>query len=611
MFKKILVANRGEIALRVIFACRELGIKTVAVYSEADENSLHVRFADEDICIGPARSAQSYLNVPAIISAAEITGADALHPGYGFLSESAYLAEVCEACHIRFIGPDPSVIRLLGDKAKARRAMKKAGVPMLPGSDGPVESEERATKIAQQIGYPVIIKAVAGGGGRGMRIVKTPADLPHAFKTAQREAESAFGVGDVYIEKYLESPRHIEFQILGDHHGNVVHLGERECSIQRRHQKLLEESPSVAVSEKIRRKMGGLVVDAARAVQYTNAGTFEFLMDEKGNFYFMEVNTRVQVEHPVTEMVTGIDIVKEQIRIAAGARLGFKQSEVTFTGHAMECRINAEDPETFVPSPGMIHAFSVPGGPGVRVDTAAHSECLISPYYDSMVAKVIVHGRDRQESIARMKRTLEMSVVEGIRTTIPLHLKILNEPDFVAGRLSTHFMERFAAKPKTSLARRRPPRWDSALRGGDAVTRSPGCTRSSTPTRARRRAARRSTWRAHFSAAGARLLQLRSRRWPAVPFLDLARTILEDADAAGATLIINDRADIAALANAPRPSCRADGSVAGRCARGDRAVGRSRTVHAHAGAVGAGAARADFLRGDWSGVRQRHEADRL
>jgi acetyl-CoA carboxylase biotin carboxylase subunit len=345
------------------------------------------------------------------------------------------------------------VIRLLGDKAKARRAMKKAGVPMLPGSDGPVESEDRAGKIAQQIGYPVIIKAVAGGGGRGMRIVKAPADLAHAFKTAQREAESAFGVGDVYIEKYLEAPRHIEFQILGDHHGNVVHLGERECSIQRRHQKLLEESPSVAVSEKVRRKMGAVVVDAARAVQYTNAGTFEFLMDAKGNFYFMEVNTRVQVEHPVTEMVTGIDIVKEQIRVAAGARLGFKQSEVTFTGHAMECRVNAEDPVTFVPSPGMIHAFSVPGGPGVRVDTAAHSECLISPYYDSMVAKIIVHGRDRQESIARMRRTLEMSVVEGIRTTIPMHLRILNDPDFVAGRLSTHFMERFAPKPKaTALA---------------------------------------------------------------------------------------------------------------------------------------------------------------
>jgi acetyl-CoA carboxylase biotin carboxylase subunit len=450
MFKKILVANRGEIALRVIFACRELGIKTVAVYSEADENSLHVRFADEDICIGPARSADSYLNVPAIISAAEITGADAIHPGYGFLSESAYLAEVCEACHIRFIGPDPGVIRLLGDKAKARRAMKKAGVPMLPGSDGPVESEDAAAKIASAIGFPVIIKAVAGGGGRGMRIVKEARELGHAFRTAQREAEAAFGVGDVYIEKYLESPRHIEYQILGDHHGNVVHLGERECSIQRRHQKLIEESPSIAVSDKVRRKMGATVVDAARAVQYTNAGTFEFLMDGKGQFYFMEVNTRIQVEHPVTEWVTGIDIVKEQIRIAAGERLSFKQSDVTFTGHALECRVNAEDPNTFVPSPGTIHAFSIPGGPGVRVDTAAHAECTIPPHYDSMIAKVIVHGRDRQEAIARMKRTLEMSVVEGIRTSIPLHLRILSEPDFVAGRLSTHFMERFQPVKKPS-----------------------------------------------------------------------------------------------------------------------------------------------------------------
>jgi acetyl-CoA carboxylase, biotin carboxylase subunit len=450
MFKKILVANRGEIALRIIFACRELGIKTVAVYSEADENSLHVRFADEDICIGPARSADSYLSVPAIISAAEITGADAIHPGYGFLSESAYLAEVCEACHIRFIGPDPSVIRLLGDKAKARRAMKKAGVPMLPGSDGPVESEELAGKVAREIGFPVIIKAVAGGGGRGMRIVREPKELAHAFRTAQREAEAAFGLGDVYIEKYLDSPRHIEYQILGDHHGNLVHLGERECSIQRRHQKLIEESPSIAVSDKARRRMGGVVVDAARAVQYTNAGTFEFLMDAKGNFYFMEVNTRIQVEHPVTEWVTGIDIVKEQIRIAAGERLSFKQSEVTFTGHAIECRVNAEDPVTFVPSPGTIHAFSIPGGPGVRVDTAAHAECTIPPNYDSMIAKIIVHGRDRQEAIARMKRTLEMSVVEGIKTSIPLHLKVLNDPDFVAGRLSTHFMERFLPVKKPS-----------------------------------------------------------------------------------------------------------------------------------------------------------------
>ena len=452
MFKKILVANRGEIALRVIFACRELGIKTVAVYSEADENSLHVRFADEDICIGPAKSADSYLNVPAIISAAEVTGADAIHPGYGFLSESAYLAEVCEACHIRFIGPDPNVIRLLGDKAKARRAMKKAGVPMLPGSEGPVDSEEAALKVAREIGYPVIIKAVAGGGGRGMRIVREPGDLGHSFRTAQREAEAAFGRGDVYIEKYLDSPRHIEYQIMGDHHGNVVHLGERECSIQRRHQKLIEESPSVAVSDKVRRKMGAVVVDAARAVQYTNAGTFEFLMDEKGQFYFMEVNTRIQVEHPVTEWVTGIDLVKEQIRIAAGERLSFRQSDVTWTGHSIECRVNAEDPVTFVPSPGKIHAFSIPGGPGVRVDTACHSEATIPPHYDSMIAKVIVHGRDRAEAIARMKRTLEMSVVEGIRTSIPLHLKILNDPDFVAGRLSTHFMERFMPVKKPLVA---------------------------------------------------------------------------------------------------------------------------------------------------------------
>ena len=453
MFNKILIANRGEIALRIICACREMGIKTVAVYSEADENALHVRFADEDICIGPARSVDSYLSVPAIISAAEITGADALHPGYGFLSESAYLAEVCEACHIRFIGPDPSVIRLLGDKAKARRAMKKAGVPMLPGSDGPVESEDAAGRIARDIGFPIIIKAVAGGGGRGMRIVKEPKEMGHAFRTAQREAEAAFGVGDVYVEKYLESPRHIEYQILGDHHGNVVHLGERECSIQRRHQKLIEESPSTAVTEKVRRRMGAIVVDAARAVQYTNAGTFEFLMDAKGNFSFMEVNTRIQVEHPVTEFVTGIDIVKEQIRIAAGERLSFKQSDVTVTGHAIECRVNAEDPATFVPSPGTIRAFSLPGGPGVRIDTAAHAECTIPPYYDSMIAKIIAHGRDRQEAIARMKRTLEMSVIEGIKTSIPLHLRILSDPDFIAGRLSTHFMERFQpVKAPSTLA---------------------------------------------------------------------------------------------------------------------------------------------------------------
>ena len=448
MFKKILIANRGEIALRVIVACRELGIKTVAVYSEADEHSLHVRFADEDVCIGPARSADSYLNVPAIISAAEITGADGIHPGYGFLSESAYLAEVCEACHIRFIGPDPKVIKLMGDKARAKRAMKKAGVPMLPGSDGPVENEEKALACATDIGFPVIIKAVAGGGGRGMRVVRNPAEMGSALRTAQREAEAAFGVGDVYVEKYLDNPRHIEFQVLGDHHGNLVHLGERECSIQRRHQKLLEESPSLGLTDKVRRKMGNLVVDAAKAVQYTNAGTFEFLMDGGGKFYFMEANTRLQVEHPVTEMVTGIDIVKEQIRIAAGERLSFKQSDVTFTGHSIECRINAEDPETFTPSPGVIHAFSTPGGPGVRVDTLAHSECTVPPYYDSMIAKIITHGRDRQEAIARMRRTLEMTVVDGIKTTVPLHLKILAEADFIDGRLGTGFMDRFVPKAK-------------------------------------------------------------------------------------------------------------------------------------------------------------------
>jgi len=447
MFKKILIANRGEIAMRIIYACRELGIKTVAVYSEADESSLHVRFADEDVCIGPARSADSYLNVPAVISAAEITGADAIHPGYGFLSESAYLAEVCEACHIKFIGPDPQVIRLMGDKARARRVMKKAGVPILPGSDGPLDNEDKALKLAKDIGYPVIVKATAGGGGRGMRVVRAPGELSHAVKTAQREAEAAFGVADVYIEKFVESPRHIEFQILGDQHGNVVHLGERECSIQRRHQKLIEESPSVALSDKMRKRMGAIVIDAAKAVQYTNAGTFEFLMDPDGRFYFMEANTRLQVEHPVTEMVTGIDIVKEQIRIAAGERLTFKQNDITFTGHSIECRVNAEDPDTFVPSPGVIHVFSVPGGPGVRVETFAHSDCTISPYYDSMIAKIIVHGRDRQEAIARMKRTLEMTVIEGIKTSIPLHLRIIGDPDFLAGKLSTSYMERFLGRP--------------------------------------------------------------------------------------------------------------------------------------------------------------------
>jgi len=453
MFKKILIANRGEIALRVICACRELGIKTVAVHSTADEHSLHVRFADEVVCIGPPRSAESYLNVPAIISAAEITGADAIHPGYGFLSESAYLAEVCEACHVKFIGPSPHVIRLMGDKARARRAMKKAGVPILPGSDGPIDSEDRGLRVARELGYPVIIKAAAGGGGRGMRIVRAPADLGGALRTAQREAQAAFGVGDVYIEKYIEGPRHIEFQVLGDHHGHVVHLGERECSIQRRHQKLIEEAPSPVLTDRQRRKLGGIVVDAARAVQYTNAGTFEFLMSASGEIYFIEANTRLQVEHGITEMVTGVDIVKEQIRIAAGERLSFRQGDVALNGHAIECRVNAEHPETFTPSPGLVRAFSVPGGPGVRVDTYAHTECTVSPYYDSLIAKIMTHGRDRREAIARMRRTLEMTVIEGIHTTIPMHLRVLDDPDFLAGRLSTSFMERYQpAQPPGSAA---------------------------------------------------------------------------------------------------------------------------------------------------------------
>ncbi|MPY89848.1 MAG: acetyl-CoA carboxylase biotin carboxylase subunit [Luteitalea sp.] len=447
MFKKILIANRGEVALRVICACRELGVQTVAVYSEADEHTLHVRFADDAVCIGPPHSTESYLNVPAVISAAEITGAEAIHPGYGFLSESAYLAEVCEACHVKFIGPTPNVIRLMGDKARARRVMKKAGVPVLPGSDGPVDSEEQATRAAKDLGYPVMIKASAGGGGRGMRVVRDASELGRALRMAQREAQAAFGVGDVYVEKLVETPRHIEFQILGDHYGSVVHVGERECSVQRRHQKLLEEAPSLALTPKQRRRLGALVVDAARAVQYTNAGTFEFLMDPQGNFYFIEANTRLQVEHGVTEIVTGIDIVKEQIRIASGERLSFRQGDVTFTGHALECRINAEHPHDFTPSPGVIQVFSVPGFPGVRLDTFAHAECSVPPYYDSLVAKIITHGRDRQEAIERMRRTLEMTVIEGIHTTVPLHLRILNDPDFVDGRVSTAFMERFQPPP--------------------------------------------------------------------------------------------------------------------------------------------------------------------
>ena len=443
MFSKILIANRGEIALRVIWACKELGIKTVAVYSEADRASLHVRFADQAVCIGPPRSIDSYLNIPAIISAAEITGADAIHPGYGFLSESSYLAEICEACKIKFIGPGPQAIRLMGDKSRAKKTMIKAGVPVISGSPGVIEDEDKAVRCAKEVGYPVILKASAGGGGRGMRIVRAPGELVAAYRAAQAEAAAAFGVPDVYLEKYVEAPRHIEIQVMADARGNVVHLGERECSIQRRHQKLVEEAPSTFVSEKLRSRMGKTAVDAARAVQYVNAGTVEFLVDSHQNYYFMEMNTRIQVEHGVTELVTGRDLVKEQILVAAGEPLSFAQKDVTFTGHALECRINAEDPDRFVPSPGVIRHFNAPGGPGVRLDTFAHEGCEISPYYDSLIAKLMTHGRDRAEAIARMKRSLEVMVVEGIKTNIPLHLKILEDADFKAGRIDTRFMERY------------------------------------------------------------------------------------------------------------------------------------------------------------------------
>ena len=442
MFKKVLVANRGEIALRVISACQEMGIPTVAVYSDVDRDSLHVRFADEEVCIGPARSKDSYLNIPAIISAAEISGADALHPGYGFLAENAHFAEICEACRIRFIGPSPRAIRLMGDKALARETMKKAKVPTLPGSDGAIATAEAALAVAKKMGLPVMFKASAGGGGKGMRIVEREQDLGKAFLAAQREAEAAFGNSEVYLEKFLPNPRHIEIQIMADTKGNIVHLGERECSIQRRHQKLLEEAPSTAVSQKLREKMGRVAVQAAQAVGYVGAGTVEFLLDEDGHFFFMEMNTRIQVEHPVTEMVTGTDLVKDQIRVAGGAPLGYRQKDVVVRGASIECRINAEDPNTFIPSPGKIHAFHFPGGPGVRVETAAHADCNVQPYYDSLIAKIIVHARDRKEAIDRMRRCLRLAVIEGVKTTIPLHLKILDDPEFRAGNYSTRFLDR-------------------------------------------------------------------------------------------------------------------------------------------------------------------------
>jgi len=442
MFQKILVANRGEIALRVICACKELGISTVAVYSEADRNSLHVRFADEAVCIGPPRSSESYLNIPQVISAAEITNVDAIHPGYGFLSENANFAKVCEASEITFIGPRPEIIELMGEKDRARREVKTAGLPTIPGSDGVVEGEEQLAKEAERIGYPLILKASAGGGGRGMRVVRKQQELLGAYQTARSEAQQAFGTPDVYMEKFLEFPRHIEFQVLGDQHGKVIHLGERECSIQRRNQKLVEESPSPVIDAKRRKELGALVVKVLEAVGYTNAGTVEFLMDQDGSLYFIEMNTRIQVEHPVTELVTGVDLIKAQIRIAAGEKMEDATGAVIPSGHAIECRINAEDPDTFVPSAGRITTFQAPGGTGVRVDSAAYADAVIPPYYDSMIAKLIVKGRDRTEAIGRMKRALEMFVIEGIKTSIPLHRRIVADSRFVAGNYNTHFIDR-------------------------------------------------------------------------------------------------------------------------------------------------------------------------
>ena len=443
MFRKILIANRGEIALRVICACKDLGIKTVAVYSEADRHSLHVRFADEAVCIGPAKSSLSYLDIPKVISAAEITNVDAIHPGYGFLSENADFAEVCDLSGIKFIGPKPAVIREMGLKQRARAIMQQAGVPILPGSHGVLASAEEALSLAGTIRYPVMLKAAAGGGGRGMRIVRSEAELPGLFAQAQAEAAAAFDSGDIYMEKLVERPRHIEFQILADEHGHVEVLGERECSIQRRHQKLLEESPAPSLSPALRASVSDALRKAMAAIGYTNAGTVEFLMDANHEIYFIEVNARIQVEHPVTELVTGLDLVKAQIRIAAGEPLENILPEAPCVrGHAIECRINAEHPQTFAPSPGRITALNLPGGIGVRVDTAAYTDGVIPPYYDSLIAKLITHGEDRREAIQRMKRALSMFVIEGIETSISLHEEILSDQDFLAGEFDTTFLAR-------------------------------------------------------------------------------------------------------------------------------------------------------------------------
>jgi acetyl-CoA carboxylase biotin carboxylase subunit len=452
-FRKILIANRGEIACRIIWTCKEMGIRTVAVHSDVDRDSLHVRFADESACIGPAPSAQSYLNIPAIISAAEIFNVDAIHPGYGFLAESAYFAEICEACNIKFIGPRPGVIQLMGEKVEARRAMQAAGIPIVPGSPKALDSEEEALTFAREIGFPVIVKASAGGGGRGMRVVRTESELGTALETASTEAAAAFKNGDVYIERFVERPRHIEIQVLADEYGECVHLGERECSIQRRHQKLLEEAPSPVMTPELRQEMGEAAVAACKSIGYSSAGTIEFLLDEDNRYYFMEMNTRIQVEHPVTEMVTLTDIVRNQIRIAEGEPLGYSQDDVIIVGHAIECRINAESPDTFIPSPGTITTFNLPGGPGVRVDTYVYPGYRVPPFYDSMIAKVIVHARTRDLAIARMRRALDAMVIEGIKTTIPLHIKIMDNADFQAGNISTRFMEDFLAE---NGAKRRP-----------------------------------------------------------------------------------------------------------------------------------------------------------
>jgi acetyl-CoA carboxylase, biotin carboxylase subunit len=442
VISKVLIANRGEIALRIILACKEMGLKTVAVHSEADRDALHVRYADDDVCIGPAASRQSYLSISSIIAAAEITGADAIHPGYGFLAENEHFAEIATECGLTFIGPTPSAIRLMGDKAKARETAKSIGVPILPGSEGPVRTYSDAIDVAQSIGFPVILKASAGGGGRGMRVCGAESDLQGAFDTGRSEAERAFGSADVYIEKYLEHPRHIEIQVFGDTHGRIVSLGERECSIQRRHQKLIEESPSLAITQEMRNAMGEAAIRLCQAVKYVNAGTVEFLYQD-GQFYFMEMNTRIQVEHPVTEAVTGIDLVKEQIRVADGLPLLMPNGEFRLRGHAIEFRINAEDPVTFAPHPGKIREFNVPGGPGVRVDTAAYRDYVVPPHYDSLIAKLIVNGANREEAIARGRRALELFIIEGVKTSIPLHRAILDDPRFIAGNLSTRFLDEF------------------------------------------------------------------------------------------------------------------------------------------------------------------------